>query len=362
MCTSAHSLPTKSNTKERFPSIWQSNGTIQKIPESNIKYVEGYHVTDKCPDHYILDYPIENFRIYVNSNDYFMSKLTVINITDFNKAAWDNNESYYHVCFSMYCSSYCCSISIQHLKFNADVFPIITSLMRFHVYFTIRRLLRRMKGSKQMSAISREFSAGNFYRHIEHIRRNMIYRTRGGVVYQLFPNTLHSDYKRYVPIVSNGFTKIGIQYLNESIEAFLYSILGAQARTKQSVISNRASAIETQQEFRDIVNDSIINYNVSTWINNMNRSITDTNLVRNLAISPSLWLIPSTLIILKNPIKGYNNKLRIATTNMKFCINADIIVHTQCYILSYTLYHLYIICNSRFWSYCSIFCSLGYLC
>ena len=62
---------------------------------------------------------------------------------------------------------------------------------------------------------------------MEHIRRNMIYRTKGGIVYQLFPSTLQSDCKRYIPVKSNGLTKIGIQYINETIEAFIYSILGS---------------------------------------------------------------------------------------------------------------------------------------
>ena len=151
-----------------------------------------------------------------------------------------------------------------------------------------------------------------------------IAKFKGKKIYLLFKDSLQSDCKRYVPVKSSGLTKLGIQYLNESIEAFIYSILGAHARTKQSIYSTRASALEAQQEFRPIVEDSIMNYNVSTWINNMNRSITDTNVVLNLAISPSLWLIPSNLIILKNPIKGYNNKLHIATINMNIGVNADI--------------------------------------
>ena len=39
-----------SNTKKSFPKIWQSNGTIQKISELNIKYVEGYGLTDKLQE------------------------------------------------------------------------------------------------------------------------------------------------------------------------------------------------------------------------------------------------------------------------------------------------------------------------
>ena len=112
-----------------------------------------------------------------------------------------------------------------------------------------------------------------------------------------------------------------MQYLNQSIESFVYSILGSQAKTKQSIFSNRASALETQKEFRKIVFDSIVNYDTATWINNMNTAITPTNMILNVAISPSLWLIPSSLIILKNIIEGYNNKLKVLSDEMVFGIN-----------------------------------------
>ena len=109
--------------------------------------------------------------------------------------------------------------------------------------------------------------------------------------------------------------------LNQSIEAYLYAILGSQARTRQSIVSHRASSLETQKVFRQIVADSIVNYDTSTWINNMNVAVTATNVILNTAISPTLWLIPSSLIILKNPIEGYNNKLKVSTQDMRFGIN-----------------------------------------
>ena len=82
--------------------------------------------------------------------------------TDYNKADWDDNERYYRICFSVYCASYCCGVSIQHLTLSSSVHPIITSLMRYHLYFTVRRLLRRMDGGETMSDISREFNARKF--------------------------------------------------------------------------------------------------------------------------------------------------------------------------------------------------------
>ena len=56
----------------------------------------------------------------------------------------------------------------------------------------------------------------------------------------------------------------------------------------------------------------------------MNRAISSTNVVLNMAINPSLLLIPSNLIILKDPIPGFNNELRIAMDNMKFSINENL--------------------------------------
>ena len=292
--------------KPNFPKIWKSNGSIQEIPKSNPLTVEGKTIWDQYPNHLILNYPIENFRIYVNNTDYFLSQLPLLEITTkYWMGNWDDNESYYRVCFAVYCASYCCGISIQHLSFSKDVFPVITSIMRFHLYFLARRLLRRMKG-ETMSDISREFSAGEFYRNNTHIHRNMIFSYQKGLVYELFPSSFKNDYKRYIPVKSNGFTKIGLQYLNKSLESFVYSILGSQAKTKQSIFSNRASALETQKEFRKIVSDSIVNYEYSNHCNKCHSKYS---------------YISITLVILKNPIEGYNNKLKVSDENMVFGIN-----------------------------------------
>ena len=90
-----------------FPKIWTSNETVQRIPESNPIIEEGYRLTDKYPDHNILNYPINNFSIYVNKTDYFMSKLPLIQITtNYWNTDWNDNESYFRVVFSIYCATY----------------------------------------------------------------------------------------------------------------------------------------------------------------------------------------------------------------------------------------------------------------
>ena len=69
---------------------------------------------------------------------------------------------------------------------------------------------------------------------------------------------------------------------------------------------------------------SVINYNTSVWINKTNQVVSDTNVVLNVAISPTLWFLPSNLIILNKPIPGYNNKLKVSNESMKFGLNNDI--------------------------------------
>ena len=56
----------------------------------------------------------------------------------------------------------------------------------------------------------------------------------------------------------------------------------------------------------------------------MNQAVSDTNVLLDTAISPTLWLIPSSMIILKNPIQGYNNKLKVSTPDMFFGINSNL--------------------------------------
>ena len=56
----------------------------------------------------------------------------------------------------------------------------------------------------------------------------------------------------------------------------------------------------------------------------MNQAVTSTNVVLNMAISPTLWLISSNLIILEKPLVGYNNKLKVSDESMKFGLNKNV--------------------------------------
>lgn len=163
-----------------YPVLWLSNGTIQPIPKTlhpNVLIFEEY------PKEINLNYSFNNFKIYVDTHQYFFLKLPSIVIdTDQDKWKWDDNESYYQACIAMYCASYCCGVSMQHLNTTQqNVHPKITSLMCFHIYFITRRLLIRMRAGEPMRHIVNKFNAHELYNHIFRTPRAWRFNYKTGV-------------------------------------------------------------------------------------------------------------------------------------------------------------------------------------
>ena len=104
------------------------------------------------------------------------------------------------------------------------------------------------------------------------------------------------DYKLFVATKSNGLTKTGQLLFQQSVESYVYCVLGAQANTRWSIVGKGAMSLQTQEVFKKLVNDTIIQGDPTVTIANMRKAIKDTNVVLNMAISPGVILIPSNLI------------------------------------------------------------------
>jgi hypothetical protein len=138
-------------------------------------------------------------------------------------------------------------------------------------------------------------------------------------------NFSNADHLHFIPYDSNGITSDGTKLLMESVESYVYSVLGAQAKTRWSIVSSQlGKSLQTQQAFRRIVNDTVVQTNVNTTISDMRTAIRDTNVILNMAINPNILLIPSRLIILETPIPGYNNILSSPTKTTTFGINTKL--------------------------------------
>ena len=84
------------------------------------------------------------------------------------------------------------------------------------------------------------------------------------------------------------------------------------------------SAIETQREFLDRIEDSIVLKNISDSIQRYQEAIADTKTRLDFAVAQGVWLMPSRMVINTESIVGYNNMLMIAKPGMKLGVNNDV--------------------------------------
>ena len=120
------------------------------------------------------------------------------------------------------------------------------------------------------------------------------------------------QFEHFVQNYLQGITHAGLARIKQSIEAYFYCILGAQARTRSTIHGVSGGAIETQREFLDRIEDSIV------------EAIADTKTRLDFAVAQGVWLMPSRMVINTESIVGYNNMLMIANETMKFGVNNDV--------------------------------------
>ena len=132
------------------------------------------------------------------------------------------------------------------------------------------------------------------------------------------------DYRKFIATKTTGLTKIGQKLFQQSVESYVYAILEAQAKARWAIVGSGAKSLQTQDVFLGIIKNTIAQSDMIVTISDMRESISDTNVVLNMAISPGMILIPSDLIIQKERTPGYNNILTLATEDMKFGKNDDV--------------------------------------
>ena len=137
------------------------------------------------------------------------------------------------------------------------------------------------------------------------------------------------QFEYFVPNYSQGLTRTGLARINQSIEAYCYCTLGAQARTRSTIHGFSGGAIETQTEFLDRIEDSIVLKNISDSVQRYQEAIADTKRRLDFAVAQGVWLMPSLTVINTESIVGYNNMLMIAKPGMKLGVNNDVNRNTQ---------------------------------
>ena len=288
--------------------------------------------------------------------------------------------------FALWCATTGCGISRDILFPTGylNLSPQVRSFYLFHVYFTVRRILYEIGGIESVSALpddptfkqrdnkytiaaykkicgeygidpstdfrfthGRNYGFGTVYIWVTYSgpeatdyhypdpdlamfddeRQTDITKDdykANGIYYVRSDQGADKQFEYFVPNYSQGITYSELARINQSIEAYCYCILGAQARTRSTIEGISGGAMETQREFLDRIEDSIILKNISNSIQRYQEAIADTKTRLDFAVAQGVWLMPSRMVINTESIVGYNNMLVISDANMKLGVNNNV--------------------------------------
>ena len=325
-------------------------------------------------------------KIYVIPTSFFQVKFRDIfeqtNIKHYTAAdlrAWLSgpNMKYWsqQLNFAVFCATQGCGISREVLELNMP--DQIKAFYKFHVYFTVRRILFQMRGIQSMSALPGDlaFNSSNNKYDVASYKRicgefgiflTSDFRFTGGknnglgnvfiwpgpedggfshpgwmkfrdegsksiegnLIAFIQPDDIE-QYAWFVPKNSSGLTKAGLARINQSIEAFVYCILGAQVNVRSSIIGDGGRATEAQSEFLTLMESVIIQPDLAQSVQRYQLAVDEAKVRLNLAVAPMAWLMPANMIINTASVVGYNNKLKQAVSGTKLGLNNELNTDTK---------------------------------
>ena len=290
--------------------------------------------------------------------------------------AWLNEPNYKYwpqqLNFNICCATCGCGISLAEM----GKYPkIIQGFLKFHVYFTVRRVLyelgvplpdesafnqtNNVYTKSAFEALCNEFGVVNadfrFKRGRNHGMGNVyvggdseeyemdigskesywprkVYlfedegatARKGNKIYNIHNNDGKKQYSWFVPSSGAGLTRRGMGRINRSLEAFVYCVLGAQVNIRSGIVGDSGGAVEAQQEMQKLFESAVIEENLATSVQRYQLAVQEAKLRLDLAFAPGIWLMPSNLVINTESIVGYNNELQKATDGMQFGVNVGV--------------------------------------
>ena len=286
--------------------------------------------------------------------------------------------------FAVWCATTGCGISREIFDDNSAIPlpPNVRAFYKFHIYFTVRRILFQMGGIQSISAlpgdptfdqfnnkydvasykrICNEFRVdpssdfrfttgenhglGSVYIYVSYVgpdKTSASYPgfnkfsdeggsgSKGNLIYYIEPDdAAYGQENWFCPNVAEGLTQAGLARINQSIEAFVYCVLGSQVNVRSSILGSGGRAKEAQSEFLVLVEDSIRQPDLAKSVQRYQLAVDEAKVRLNLAVCPGAWLMPARMVINTQSTIGYNNQLKQAMPGMKLGVNDEVNTRTK---------------------------------
>ena len=373
-------------SKDEISALGRKSTFPKELVLSNNRYpIPGVSFSESTSD---IASELVTLDINVTPTDSFQGKMrnvftkTVVPIWSSKQAyAWLGGPNYKYwpqqLNFAVWCATCGCGVSLKEL----ERWPkIIQGFLKFHVYFTIRRVLyelgvplpdedafnqinntytksafealcnefgvvnadfRWIRGRNHGLGDVFEYYSGEGYRNV-HVDRGYdveantwpskrhLFKDEGGsdgkgnLISLIRNDDAVAQYSWFVPSRGNGLTRRGMGRINRSLEAFVYCVLGAQVNIRSGIVGNSGGAVEAQQEMLKLFESAVIEEDLATSVQRYQLAVQEAKLRLDLAIAPGIWLMPSNLVINTESIVGYNNELQKASSSMQFGVNVGV--------------------------------------
>ena len=230
--------------------------------------------------------------------------------------------------FATHCATSGLGVSTEHL--NAEQ-PLVKALYRFHAYYHIRRILKRMltplPGEDGFDKYNNAFSLEQVRRIGDEygvttkslgIYKNEYYFDRTGVGSHV--SYEHNNWSRWITNSSHGFTKYGLEKISESVRAYSYLVLTSQAAARHGILGDTAPALAAQRIFYDNLDDVIYKaVSLEADIGRYQETLKYASSTLDYSVGKGLYMLPSDLLLkpLNQVIEGYNDKIVVNTSGFE---------------------------------------------
>ena len=227
--------------------------------------------------------------------------------------------------FVVWCTSSACGVSSAHLNYAKH--PMIRAVYRFHVYYHVRRVLKRLQvplpHKSSFNASDNPYTSSDFLKFVRIIYRvpNDPMRYRDKKFYWTYQRSVHwpDDYigpdsmTRWILEKSWGFTDMGLLRISESVRAYAYLILSSQASARSSIVGNTASALTAQSAFLNNF-ENVVNCRVDIRedIKRYQDTLSYASSQVDYSVGQNIYMLPSDMNLkIKTGTVGYNNKILV---------------------------------------------------
>lgn len=273
--------------------------------------------------------------------------------------------------FAIWCATTGCGVDYNH---HLEEEAMIGSLFRFHVYYQIRRILFEMKVAlpqdSNWNAYNNTYDRSAYEKICAEFnvdpnadwRQKQSYNDGLGSVWVYWTNTgyhlyykpetvydnskmsftdysgkhgTHIDYIKqgseannawttFILDDSNGFTKAGVERINDSIRTYCWAILSSQSQTRTDILGT-GTAFDAQNQFLSNVEDAInspvdLPSQIQRYQNTLKYARSKVDFVYGIG----LYMSPSNMELRIGTIMDYNNEIVIATKNQKLGLNNEV--------------------------------------